>query len=191
MSNKNSSVLSMEKSSLDVKYLDDMHQNDGRDIMLSDAYVLWTHSINDKNWNMSSYKKICTVKNVSEFWRLFNNFKKLSWKYTHCFLMRDGIDPIWEHPANRFGGICSFKVDDENALGIWEDLNAHLMCNKLANNNDDINGISISPKNTAILIKIWNKNKSIDLTKELTSDILEKYKEVSIKYKTNEPEYEY
>jgi hypothetical protein len=173
----------------DGTHLNDLNINDGQNIILPHLLTLWSHDIYDKNWNIDSYKQLCKIRTVSDFWRLSNNYKKIGWKYMHSFLMKDDIEPIWEHKANRYGGVCSFKIELECALEIWEDLNARFICGLLTENSEDINGISISPKNNWAIIKIWNRDKKNDLSVTLNPQIIEKYKELSIKYKLNEPEY--
>ena len=64
-----------------------------------------------------------------------------------------------------------------------------MICNILTNNDDDINGISISPTNNWYIIQIWNKDNKNDLSKTLSEEVLTKYINLSIKYKANEPEY--
>lgn len=170
--------------------IDDLHKNDGSDIKLNDEYTLWGHHLDDRNWSISGYKKMCTIKTVSDFWRLFNNFKKIGWKFMHFYLMKSNVEPTWEHPLNRGGGICSFKVQTEGALEIWESLNVKMICHQLSSISQDINGISISPKNQEwALIKIWNKDIKNDLMVTLNSEITETYKDLSIQYKANNPEY--
>ncbi len=106
--------------------------------------------------------------------------------------MKDDTDPIWEHPNNRNGGICSFKTDIENGMKVYEDLCVRMVCRVLTERQSDIsdiNGISISPKNNWAIIKIWNKNRSNDLSKSLSKYIIDTYHDMSIKYKENEPEF--
>jgi hypothetical protein len=165
------------------------NKDNGFDIKLGSKYILWSHDISERNWSIDSYKKICTIETVSEFWRLFNNFIKLGMKFMHFFLMKDGINPTWEDPCNRNGGVCSFKVETTNAPIMWEDLNIKMVLEILSKNKGDINGLSISPKNTWTIVKIWNKNSINDLSKSLNDDILEKYRKYSIKYRPNAPEY--
>lgn len=161
----------------------------GTNICLPCQYVLWCHDIHSKDWNLSGYNNLCTISNVSQFWKLFNNIEKIGYRVNNFFLMKEGTDPLWEHENNRNGGVCSFKSDIESSIKIYEDLCVKMICNCLVNNPDDINGISVSPKNNWAIIKIWNKDKNNDLSKTLNPDILEIYKELSIKYKENEPEY--
>jgi hypothetical protein len=154
-------------------------------------YVLWAHDINNKDWTLDGYQKLCIITNISEFWRLFNNFNKYGYKFRHFFLMKEGVVPIWEHETNRFGGMCSLKVDIGSSINVLTDLCVHMMCNRLTDdsNLDDINGISISPKNSWAIIKIWNKDCKNDISKNLLPSLIKKYEKMSIKYKPNKPEY--
>lgn len=166
--------------------------NQLEDLPLLFNYVFWCHDIHNKDWELSSYQKLCTITTVSEFWKLFNNINKLSHKTNNFFLMKEGTDPIWEHANNRHGGLCSFKTDASSSLKMYEDLCMRMMCSLLTNNPnemDDINGISFSPKNNWNIIKIWNKDKANDLSKMLKPYILDTYKNVNIQYKENTPEY--
>lgn len=167
----------------------DNNQDNGDSLLLNYEYDLWIHDITSKDWSINGYKKLCAIKTVSHFWKLFNNLTKLGIKFNNLFLMRSGTDPTWEHVNNRNGGVCSFKIELDRSLPVFEDLCIHMVCGKLNHEDNDINGISISPRNTWALIKIWNKNKKNDLTLTLNKDIMIKYHDLSIKYKTNEPEY--
>lgn len=163
--------------------------SDGSDIKLHCKFTLWCHDIHNKNWNINGYKNICTFNDISSFWRIFNNFNKYGIKFNHFFVMREGVQPIWEHPINRNGGVCSFKIELNSYEHIWEDLNMRMMCGILTDNSKDINGISISPKNNWAIIKIWNKDSNNDLSICLSNNILERYSKYSIRYKPNAPEY--
>jgi hypothetical protein len=76
--------------------------------------------------------------------------------------MRKDIFPNWEDPDNRNGGCLSFKVSSSNIVNEW--VNLLLKCiteNILTDNNEnEINGISISPKKEFNIIKIWFRNSS-------------------------------
>jgi hypothetical protein len=161
------------------------------DFTLSNCFVLWAHDINNKDWDINSYKEICKVPNATTFWKLFNNFDKI-WghnMYAHYFFMREGIKPIWEDENNRSGGMCSFKLEIADSLNVWTDLATRLVCDLMTKDSGDITGISISPKNNWAIIKVWNRDNKNDLSKTLDQDILKKYAGLSIKYKSNNPEY--
>jgi hypothetical protein len=163
--------------------------NTGNDLFLPNVYVLWCHHVHDKDWSIGGYTKLYTLKTVADFWKLFNNIDKLSPKVNNFFLMKEDTEPIWEHVNNRDGGICSFKIEMDNSLKVYEDLCLRLMCNKLVDNPEDINGISFSPKNNWSIIKIWNKDHNNDLSVGLNPIILNMYRDASIKYICNKPEY--
>jgi len=161
----------------------------GQHINLPSVYTLWCHDIYNKDWSIKSYQKLFVMKTVSDFWSVFNNFNKLGMKYMHFFLMKNNIMPTWESVDNRYGGVCSFKSDIDKAIVVFEDLNVRMMCSTLNADKEDINGISISPKNNWAMIKVWNRDSNKDLTRTMYPDILAKYVEHSLKYKANEPEY--
>ncbi len=161
----------------------------GQNLQLPYTYTLWCHDIYNKDWSIKSYQKLFVMKTVSDFWSVFNNFNKLGMKYMHFFLMKNNIFPTWESVDNRDGGVCSFKADIEKAILVFEDLNVRMMCSTLNHDNDDVNGISISPKNNWAMIKVWNRDSKKDLTRTLYPDLLTKYVDYSVKYKVNEPEY--
>ena len=161
----------------------------GKNILIGHKYTLWCHDINNKNWNISGYKKLVVFNNVSSFWQIINNFSKIGIKFNHFFLMKDDIEPTWEHEENRKGGVCSFKIELNKSPDVFQHLCIHMVCGLLTEKYDDINGISMSPKNNWAIIKIWNKDSKNDLSKNLLKDILDKYSHLGIRYKTNIPEY--
>lgn len=163
--------------------------DNGETIKFDKKYVLWSHDVFNKDWSLKSYEKIISIENVSQFWKIFNNLNKLSFKTNNLFIMKDDTEPIWEHENNRKGGICSLRVEINEALKIFEELCIYMVCNKLVMNMEEINGISFSPRNSWAIIKIWNKHKDQDISQLLNQDLKNKYKDISIKYKSNEPEY--
>ena len=158
-------------------------------VSLENSYVLWAHDINSKDWSIKSYQRVCEIRDVKEFWQLFNSFDKMGYKFKNYFLMKGDIEPTWEHPANRNGGTCSFKTEIGEAPQIFEGLSSYMVMDKLTDDPVDINGISFSPKNSWAIIKIWNRDGKNDISTKLDKDVLAKYSELSIKYKANTPEY--
>lgn len=163
--------------------------NNGQNIKLSNMWTLWSHDLYNKDWEITSYKNLFRIKSVSDFWKVINNFHKLGIKSRHFFLMRGTIQPIWEDESNKYGGVCSFRIEINKCKDVVEYLSCKMVCRELNDDFTDITGLSFSPKNNWAIIKIWNKNSKNDLSKTLNKDILEKYSEISIKYKPNEPEY--
>ena len=142
-----------------------------------DKWNIWYHYDKD-NWKLSGYKKIYEINDISSFWKLYNNWHKLDGILNkHLFLMRHNITPIWEDPININGGCWSYKINDELALDLWEDLSTYLICEQISPIiSSEILGISISSKkNNNVVIKIWNQNSKNNSLKILNDAILKKW----------------
>ena len=77
------------------------------------------------------------------------------------FFMRKGVEPLWENEANINGGMWTFKLTKPDSNYMWKTLMAAVCSNTITLNPEDmknINGISVSPKITNCIIKIWTNN---------------------------------
>lgn len=138
---------------------------------------IWYHHEKD-NWKISGYKKIYEIKTISDFWRFYNNWDKVGGVTSkHFFLMRHDVTPIWEDPVNINGGCWSFKVHEEQAEDLWEDLSLYLVSNNLCPSiTDEIVGISIClKKNNNTVVKIWNRISKNSSLKLINESILKKW----------------
>ena len=138
---------------------------------------MWYHHEKD-NWKLSGYKQFYTINNISDFWKLYNNFDKIGGITSkHFFIMKNDITPLWEDPNNINGGCWSFKIQEEYGDEMWVDLSIYLVCNQLCPTiADDIIGLSIClKKNNSIIIKIWNKNSKNNSLKLINETILKKW----------------
>lgn len=142
--------------------------------LLNTKWILWFHNPLDNNWNIDSYINIATITSIEDFWSIYNNIDSKIIENGMLFLMRDKIEPLWEHTENINGGSWSFKITKENIKNIWDEISINLCIENVSNNDKNIiNGISISPKKKFSILKIWNKNKNIDSIENLTKlDIL-------------------
>ena len=131
------------------------------------SWILWHHNPADKKWGLDSYNKLCEMKSIQDFWKVYTNWDDhLPPVYDGMyFLMRNSSDgiiyPLWEDKQNCNGGYWSFKVDKEHSNELWEALSIHCIGEKLTKDIEncmEINGISISPKKNFCVIKIWNRN---------------------------------
>lgn len=144
---------------------------------LSSQWNIWYHHEKD-NWKISGYKKIYEIKTVSDFWKFYNNWDKVGGVTNkHFFLMKEGVNPIWEDPLNINGGCWSFKIQEEHAEELWKDLSTYLVCNKLCLTiPEEIMGLSVClKKNNNTVIKIWNKNSKNNSLKLINETILKKW----------------
>ena len=130
------------------------------DMKLKYNWNIWYHHEKD-NWKLSGYKQLYNIDNANSFWKFYNNWDKVGGVTNkHFFLMREDVTPIWEDKNNINGGCWSFKIQEDQADDLWEDLSVYLVCNELCPSiEDEIMGLSIClKKNNNTVIKIWNKN---------------------------------
>lgn len=170
---------------------------------LSTKWVFWSHSVMEKSWSLSSYERIFEIENVGDLLKVYNLLNKIDIRNHHYFIMRDGIDPTWEDPANRNGGICSFRTEllpykhkkqdgKFYSIGIFKDFLLNILANNPFKMEEDLNGItgiSIAPNKSFGIVKIWNTNSKIDTSQRLNNSFSSKYSNVSIKYRANVPEH--
>ena len=128
---------------------------------LKEEWKIWYHSINDNKWTKDSYKEIFTLNNLFDYQYLINNFRQEHYQNGMFFIMKNDIFPNWEDPSNRMGGCLSFKVPSKNILSEWKLLLLHCISGNILT-NDQVNGISISPKKEFNIIKIWIKDHEYD-----------------------------
>ena len=126
---------------------------------LNDTWILWFHDPLDNNWKLNSYKKVCSINTINEFWSSYNFLNNKIVENSMLFLMRNNIDPLWEHKDNINGGSWSIKLQKGNLYDIWTTISIYLINENIS--TKDVNGISISPKKNFCIIKIWTKNKYI------------------------------
>ena len=126
---------------------------------LKNNWDLWYHSINDNNWKKDSYKKIFSINSLCDYEYIKQTFQQDHYQNGMFFCMKEDIFPNWEDPDNRNGGCLSFKIPSVKIIEEWNELLLECINQSiLSDNNDEINGISISPKKEFNIIKIWFKN---------------------------------
>lgn len=143
---------------------------------LKNNWCIWYHAEKD-NWKISGFKLIYTIKTVGNFWSFFNNWDLVGGICSkHWFLMKENVQPTWEDPINVKGGCWSYKVTEEQAEGLFEDLSINLVCDTLSKDLNGIVGLSICiKKNNNCVVKIWNTNSHNNSLRLLSNDILKKW----------------
>ena len=125
---------------------------------LHDNWTLWAHLPHDVDWAVKSYKHILTFGSVEAAISICETLPEKMVSNCMLFLMRTGIQPIWEDPKNQKGGCLSYKVNIKNIASVWKNLSYTLVGECLTSNKkmgQTINGITISPKKNFCIIKIW------------------------------------
>tara|TARA_Y100000741_G_scaffold365172_1_gene359982 strand:+ start:2470 stop:2955 length:486 start_codon:yes stop_codon:yes gene_type:complete len=141
---------------------------------LSDKWVLWAHLPHDINWNLQSYKKIIGFNALEDIIALNQHISDCIIKNCMLFLMKNNITPLWEDIENKQGGCFSFKVNNKNVVSSWKRLVYCLIGNTITSNdelNKNITGITISPKKSFCIIKVWLTNTTFQ-NPRLLSDII-------------------
>jgi hypothetical protein len=125
---------------------------------LDDKWVLWAHLPHDTDWSLKSYIKIMEIEKLEHLMMLQRAIPEKMVKNCMLFLMKTGINPTWEDPKNRDGGCFSFKISNKNVFTCWNKLLIALTSNNISKNDkflDKVTGVTISPKKTFCIIKIW------------------------------------
>jgi len=137
------------------------------DNKLNDTWDFWFHDPLDNNWKLDSYKKIHSINTIQSFWNLYNFLDNKMIENSMLFLMRQNIEPLWEHTDNINGGCWSLKIQKGDIYNLWNSISISLLSENISNDeNININGISISPKKNFCIIKIWT-NKTTNNIKTL------------------------
>lgn len=130
--------------------------------LLKYRWKLWAHLPRDSDWTLSSFKQIYTFTTVEEGIAISETLSDGIIKFGMLFIMKEGVEPLWEHSHNRNGGYFSYKVLNKHVCQVWRDLTYALLGDTLSTNNDflrDVTGITISPKKNFCIIKIWITNR--------------------------------
>lgn len=157
---------------------------------LNNTWSLWSHLPHDTNWNLDSYKEIYSITSVEEGLSIIESLPARLVKNCMLFIMRKGIKPTWEDPANAKGGCFSFKVINKQVPEFWRKISYALFGETLTTNKEfqkTINGITISPKKNFCIIKIWTKTGKYQNPKELDG-----FKELSAEgslFRMHQPEF--
>jgi hypothetical protein len=116
------------------------------------------------------------MKTWREFFNVVEKLKPITLSEGMFFLMRNPIPPLWENFKNVYGGAYSFRIIKEEAGNAFVEYAIAAMMNMVAKEKGNlVNGLSISPKKTHNIIKIWNtdaaKFKSPDDLHKLLPDM--------------------
>jgi hypothetical protein len=129
--------------------------------ILKHRWNLWAHLPQDLDWTSKSYKLIYKFKTIEDTIAITESSPDPLIKSCMLFVMKDGINPVWEDPKNRNGGCFSYKVSNKNVCDVWRELNYVLVGETIGNNSSFVKcvtGITISPKKNFCIIKIWMTN---------------------------------
>lgn len=170
-------------------YDEDSHDNDdklyGNNLYLNSSWTVWKHDTECTTWTEESYEYMYTIDSIGKFWRFFTYFKDCDKHKYYYFIMRNKIKPIWEDNENRYGGICSIKIDLYNkysklnyGIDIMLVLCLLMMNETLIKDAKQINGISYAVKRQSLYIKIWCRNYDVNIANMLPLGLINKLDEI-------------
>ena len=158
---------------------------------LSDRWTLWAHLPHNTDWSLKSYIPISTFSTIEETIAVSESLPATLVENCMLFMMRQGVNPIWEDPKNRNGGCFSYKVLDKNVAKAWTDLTYRIVGGSISNGDafvKSVTGITISPKKKFCIIKIW----MTDCTNQNPEIVTNEIKDISPQgclFKKHAPEY--
>lgn len=133
------------------------------DYTLNSEWCLYFHDPNNCRWDIDSYVIVDRITTVNEWVQLFRVFAE-GWNKGMFFLMRGDIKPLWEDDYNKNGGCVSFKLFKNEVKDCWFELTGKTICEQLislSSSSHKISGVSISPKRTYCIVRIWTHDDSL------------------------------
>lgn len=137
-------------------------------------WTLYFHNPVDQDWTLQSYKKISTFKNVEDYWKIMNQLQGDIIENGMFFLMKEDLPPLWEAKEHINGGSLCFKIYRKYVSSTWTNLATYMLCNELMSDttlSHHLTGLTISPKKSFSIIKLWNDDSSMNLSEYIRTDI--------------------
>ena len=154
-------VLKTNTHSDNISNSENANTNANAPHFLSDTWILWAHLPHDTDWSIKSYTKIFEFNTLEQAVTITEMLPPKLIVNCMLFLMRKGINPIWEDERNRNGGCFSYKIINKDVPGTWKQLSYLLVGDTMTDNVkmlSHINGITISPKKNFCIMKVWVAN---------------------------------
>jgi hypothetical protein len=122
----------------------------------------------------SSLQNLHTMSSVEEFWRLYNNIRQPSnlERNSNYHFFKEGVEPLWEDPANEQGGKWVLTLRDEARLDrIWEELLLALV-GGVVESGHAVNGAVVSRRKKGDRVALWTSKKSAKVNLNICVDLL-------------------
>jgi len=159
-------IMSFSPSKMTTQTLDHFNIQESQGVPLQTAWTFWldkaVHNASVTEYK-ANIKKIYTVATVQGFWSVYNHIPDVSElklrSYYH--LMREEKEPLWEDPTLSNGGVWRIKCPKRDTSYVWKELLLAAIGEQFSDYlgfEDDISGLSISPREKDDLIQIWNMN---------------------------------
>jgi len=136
---------------------------EGVDVVFSKPWKLYTHHINNNNWNISGYVYHGQINNAFDFW-IRQNFleSKAIYNISMTFYMDANYLPLWEDNSMKDGVFINFFIPADTGVNkytlcVLQILGCFGCFEENFNFTSEIIGISQTPKNDIIQLRYWLK----------------------------------
>jgi len=146
---------SLVKNTVMQNTLEDYHP-------LKNTWSLWYHLTTNNDWSLSGYTKIADFNYLEDAISIINAIDENIITTICLFVMKVGINPLWEDPRNKQGGAFSYRITNKYVFETFRDLLYVLIGETLTSSdsfNRNICGITLSPKKNFCVVKVWMQNK--------------------------------
>ena len=133
---------------------------DPNEYKLDIDWMFYIHLQSSSAWGIESYYPILKLENLKDLVLISREMNFELMKKTLFFFMKGKIKPMWEDEHNCQGGGFSFKISNKQIEPLWRKLLFLLIGGTITKDkevNDHITGISLSPKKSFCILKIWMK----------------------------------
>eukprot|EP00005_Dracoamoeba_jomungandri_P002662 CAMPEP_0174259858 /NCGR_PEP_ID=MMETSP0439-20130205/8627_1 /TAXON_ID=0 /ORGANISM="Stereomyxa ramosa, Strain Chinc5" /LENGTH=291 /DNA_ID=CAMNT_0015343925 /DNA_START=126 /DNA_END=1001 /DNA_ORIENTATION=+ len=148
--------------------LDALELAETEPFFLENTWSFWLYRYVGRNKSLDEYeaalRELGTVVSVQDFWCWYNNLPSVTKVKagTSYHLMKNGIRPVWEDPANVDGGSFCLRISKKFSCYVWEVLCMMTIGEQFddaLHPNDEVHGISVSVRRSGDdVITIWTKN---------------------------------
>eukprot|EP00033_Pygsuia_biforma_P000596 GCRY01000705.1.p1 GENE.GCRY01000705.1~~GCRY01000705.1.p1 ORF type:complete len:209 (-),score=24.07 GCRY01000705.1:273-899(-) len=135
--------------------------------LLENCWTFWFEKGETSGGSDYSEKqlKICDIRTVKGFWEVFNHLpiaSRLAEK-SSFHLMKTGVNPLWEDPANAEGGSYIIRVHKSDVDYVWRELLLAVIGEQLDEvpEGDTVNGITVGMRPNDCVFQLWNRNASL------------------------------
>jgi hypothetical protein len=123
------------------------------------SWSVYYHEPEDKSWTAESYKRLQTVGSWEALGAVLRELGPHKTMNGLLRVMKGDFSPLWENKMNIRGGSYCLKVTRKNSVEVF---NRYLAAAALGlgakSAENEIVGVTISPKKGFCIIKIWNTN---------------------------------
>lgn len=151
------SIIKTEMNSSEVKTKDICETTN----KLEDVWNFFFFKMDKQKQWIDNMHKVCSVDSIESFWGIMHHLRSVSDLQYGCdyYFFRKNIEPMWESPMNKNGGIwviSSHKSKRNSELNLlWIEVLMFLIGETMGEDSDQICGASINMRGNYDKISVW------------------------------------